>query len=348
MIYIIFIGGGYIDLDNHNQRDERFLQHKSRHSYYYFARPANALIFVINLSYMTEIARNWHHQYDMRQQLSWTRFEFIRVMLRDIWKVIDIFCTGCIFIGTVLRNAMEYRNSARMYMASASVLMAFRLIYFFRAFERTGKVVAYMIKIVKGIGFFLLILALIIIGFAYGFWILTANSDSIKEIGPNLFYNASKTDSKPINTGFRTLDGAMVTTFAYMMGQYSAEEFADFEVNQFTRILYVLLVIITSIIMLNLLITIMGDIYQGVNANSRGQFLWEQANVLVNLMPNINGDQRKKTNMKVLHCLKVTRSNENDMPPTAQDFGAPANQVVVVAPSSNNPSADGTIPVKNA
>ena len=279
---------------------------------YRLARAVNALIFSINLSYTFDLIRIWKYHRSYHAEM--TFWQFLYFMLSDIWKVVEFVCCFGIFFGTILRQSQKGELDERALMATASVLMAFKLIYFFRAFETTGRLVAYMIQIVHGIGYFIVILGIIVVGFSFAFWIMVSNDPYEEKLAAA---NIS---------GFFKLDSALVTTFSYMMGQYSSQEFTGVHVHQFERLFYVALVIITSIIMLNLLITIMGDIYQMVNCNARGQFLWEQANVIANLMHHVKDGKKKNADPLVLHCLKVSRVAGDEIdnePPNAADFGAP-------------------------
>ena len=117
------------------------------------AESINALLFVINVSYTLELIRSWHHHRTIRYEIPLR--SFITYMLTDIWKVVDIICCFSVFIGTMFRYFSVGQHSERELMSVAAVLMAFKLIYFFRAFETTGRLVAYMIKIVNGIGYLL-------------------------------------------------------------------------------------------------------------------------------------------------------------------------------------------------
>lgn len=214
----------------------------------------NIIVFSLNLSYIKDEFRQGKHVENTKYHSKRiSRIWWIHHILSDIWNIIDFVAFMAIFWGTLMRAILIIdTNFSRVMMSIATVLMSFKLVYFFRAFESTGRLISYMIRIIKGIGYFLLVLGILVIGFAVAFWILANKPDGIKS-----------------DSGFSEIDSALITTIAYMMGQYSEEDFTDMSVDQFAKTLYVLQIIVTSIVMLNLLIAMMGDIYQSADKTAR-------------------------------------------------------------------------------
>lgn len=260
-------------------------------------------LFFVNLSYIKDEAK----LISLTQQASlFGGLGLLSHFTANIWNAINCLLYLAIFVGAGARILfLRELDLTRICMASASVLMAAKLLYFFRAFESTGRLISYLVKILKGISYFLVVLALVVLGFAFAFWI-TANG-----VAP----------SSP----FSTLDGTLVITFAYMMGQFDATDFQDINVNQFARFMYVLFMVVSSIILLNLLIAIMGDIYSSVEKNALAQFRWEQCNVIIANMFNIEKKVQAKSFNEPLtvHVLKVKNPlDDENTTPSNDEMGA--------------------------
>jgi hypothetical protein len=273
------------------------------------------ILFMVNLSYLRD---------ECKLILSTRPSLFLGVIphiTSNVWNAINCFLYLAICFGTGFRILLVRESDmSRICMACASILLAAKLLYFFRAFETTGRLISYLVKILKGIFYFLIVLALVVFGFAFAFWIVA---------------NEAPTSS------FYHLDDSLVTTFAYMMGQFDSSDFDDISVNQFARYMYVLYMIVTTIILLNLLIAIMGDIYSSVEKNAMAQFRWEQCNVIIANMFNIE----KKTQAKrfneplTVNVLKVRNPLDDiNTTPTDEELGAE------VEPDFEASSADSKTP----
>ena len=242
------------------------------------------VLLALNFSFFREEMNQWRY----------SGVTFYEHYFVDIWNTIDGFTYGFIFLGTISRILLvRDTDLSREAMACASILMTAKLMYFFRAFESTGHLIAYMVQIITGIGNFMLILGIVVCGFAGAFWLLSVGE---------------------ADTQCNSVDGALFTTFTYMLG---AEATADIDAsarNQFYRMIYVIYVVITMVVLLNLLIAIMGDIYARAHAVAPSQFRWEQANVISDNMYLLTENDRKAFNVDplVVHYLTARNPLEKD------------------------------------
>ncbi|KAJ1431447.1 hypothetical protein B484DRAFT_302683, partial [Ochromonadaceae sp. CCMP2298] len=110
---------------------------------------------------------------------------------------------------------------------------------------------------------FLLVLCLVLFGYAFSFWILTHDRHT--------------------SNSFSTIGGTLINSFSFMLGGFDSEAFADTPVESFAILLSVLFMVFVSIILLNLLIAIMGNTYAIVQERSKQQYRWEQASSIVDL-----------------------------------------------------------------
>lgn len=294
------------------------LDSKQRHNYQFMTLgyAPQFFLFLVNLSYVKDEIKLIYIN------TTGPGFGLLKHITSNIWNFINVFLYGCIFMGTSLRILMMRESDpSRICMACASILMAAKMLYFFRAFESTGRLISYLVKIIKGIYYFLIVLGLVLVGFAFAFWII-ANGEA------------------PLSP-FSSLDGSLVTTFAYMMGQFDSSDFDGISVNQFANYIYVLYMIVSTIILLNLLIAIMGDIYASVEKNALAQFRWEQCNVIIANMFNIEKKaQAKGANQPLsVHVLKVQNPlDDESTTPSNEELGAD------VEPDFEASSADNKTP----
>lgn len=242
------------------------------------------LLLAVDLKFVWDELEQWRYGGD-------SLFEHF---VLDIWNTFDGCAYLCILLGTVSRILLARDTDlSRELLACASVLMSAKLMYFFRAFESTGHLVAYMVQIIKGIGYFLYILFFIVIGFAGAFWLLSVGDT---------------------NSQCSSVDGAVFTTFTYLIGADAAPDIDASDRNQFYRFTYVLYIIVTMVVLLNLLIAIMGDIYGRAHAVAPAQFRWEQANVISDNMFLLTAEERRQFRVDplVVHYLTAKNPLEKD------------------------------------
>jgi hypothetical protein len=109
------------------------------------------------------------------------------------------------------------------------------------------------------------------------------------------------------------------------MGQYQEADMEGIQVNQYARVLYVAMVIVTSIILLNLLVAIMGDMYEEVERNAQAQFRREQAAILTDNEHHLDKDLiKRKFEPLFLYELRVKKPfmDEEDVVLVQEDKSA--------------------------
>jgi hypothetical protein len=141
------------------------------------------------------------------------------------------------------------------------------------------------------IRFFLLILALVMMGYAQAFWILS---------------------SVNINIAFGTLSQTLLNTYYLMLTNLPANEDVDSSHNP--TMLYTLIIIFTlivTILMLNLLIAIMSDAYGKIRDNGLAQWRYEQATIILE-------ENRSAPNgpyQPYVHVLRPSQIDNDDVIP---------------------------------
>lgn len=184
----------------------------------------------------------------------------------------------------------------RMMAAILSVVTWTRLLFYLRAHKETGALVRMILEIAKDMRYFLLILVLMIFGFANAVFVLLHNS-----------YDETGNDITPASHS--TIFRSAVQMYAGIMG---ASEFDVYDKSPNAWLLwclYVLFTLMVFIIMLNLLIALMGDSHERVN-NQRAQ---ARQTELAGIVVNIETEMRVQPHNvhvffpKWVHVLQPTR-----------------------------------------
>ena len=117
----------------------------------------------------------------------------------DMWNVVDAMIHTTYFMGSVMRiGAREETDFSRNTLSVCAMLMYFKFLYFLRAFEQTGPLVAMIFTIARDIIPFLIVLFIVLFGFTQAFWIISYRD-------PNL--------------NFGIFDNALLQSFDFMLGK---------------------------------------------------------------------------------------------------------------------------------
>jgi len=178
----------------------------------------------------------------------------------DKWNLLDCLVISTNAAGNCCRLA-AWRETApsRVLLGIFSLSAYFNLLYYLRAFESTGPLVAMILQIMSDIKYLVLVLTFMLLGFAQAFW-LVSNAD------PSAL--------------FGTFDQALVQSFSFMMGNYDPAAFAGAPLENFGTLLAVLYMTMMAILLLNLLIALMGESFGTVSQKGLAQWRFEQALII--------------------------------------------------------------------
>ena len=118
--------------------------------------------------------------------------------LQDMWNINDLCMHSTFLVGTMLRVVYQHESVASRNMLSVCALfMYFKVLYYLRAFELTGPLVAMIFQIVKDMIPFCLVLFIALFGFSHSFWIISLEDISLP---------------------FGVFQNALLNSFNYMFG----------------------------------------------------------------------------------------------------------------------------------
>ncbi len=116
--------------------------------------------------------------------------------------------------------------------------------------------------IMNDIKYFLFVLLCVLTGFAQGFWLLN-NDASIQ------------------SSNFATAKDSYFTTFMYMFGQISLEDFEESKSKEFAKVFLVAFMLTMMILLFNLLIALMGDSFARTKEHIRAHYWRELTSFMV-------------------------------------------------------------------
>ena len=178
--------------------------------------------------------------------------------LTSFWNLLDIIST-ILNIATVLVDILDGNEQDANAIACVAVLVLwFRFFYFLRVFSGTAYLVRMILAIIKEMRYFMLALIITIITFTNTFFILGRNSPEGNFTGTNIFR-------------------AFIFSYKIALGDFETDGFdtIDAEYTVLAWTLWFLNTVSITIIMLNLVIAIMGDIFGRVQERRKTTMLKE-------------------------------------------------------------------------
>jgi hypothetical protein len=152
-----------------------------------------------------------------------------------------------------------------------------------------------ILKIANDMKYFLIMLGIVLIGFAESFWIMSLGDHT-----------------KP----FGTASKAFLSIFDFMLGN-SDSDFSGTSSQFLGTLLYVVFMVIVALLLLNLLIALMGESFGKVSEKGPAQFRYEQAKVI---LESECVNWQKEDPPKTLHILiRATEISEGEMEDASGD-----------------------------
>jgi hypothetical protein len=229
----------------------------------------------------------WHELRTFRAE----QIRFYEHMTKySFWNYIDVMSLLLVLATYIIRavecTTTRFKASPVTY-ALGLPLLYINILKYMQGFEESGKLVSMIVGICNGVRVFTLILAVVMTGFAFAFHVLFKAGSGIVDgvCGEDQVYTQS-------NVGM-----ALLGIFALLLGDFDLEDYtATFDVRA-SIVLFYIFMFLVQIIFLNLLIAIMGDIYDEIQENAKAQFLFSKASIILefeSIMPaEETGDAQK-------------------------------------------------------
>eukprot|EP01038_Epipyxis_sp_PR26KG_P005462 gene5462-7563_t len=278
LLYLLLFGFTIYSNDGRNSTSLSFAIINNRD---YFQLGLQCLVLLSVLYFTIEELRQMHANEKMvvinKKKYKFFVRIFIRIYkhLTEFWSIVDVCIILTAAVGMIQRLAYPSSEWAigKCILAVSSILVWFKILYFMRPFESSGPLVSIILQISNDIKFIVLVLAIVLAGFAQAFWLLTAPNSNPEAL-------------------FGTITQSFLNCFLYMLGQNISVDFTDYTVSpQFSTLLLVVFVVFMMILMLNMLIAQMGDSYSKVRSLGLAQWRMEQAQIMLDQRFNLREER---------------------------------------------------------
>jgi hypothetical protein len=169
---------------------------------------------------------------------------------KNIWNWLDTFY----IIGTIIGMNYDLNNNisdSRTIMSIVSIILWCKLLYYLRCFNHTASFITLLVEALKDMTPFLSVLGIIILAFTHASFIIF-NPYSLQ-------YD--------INNNYKNPFTAIITTYRMLFGDYDYEVFRNNNHYIVSNILFFGFTLIVIIVILNLLISLLGNTFERVHSN---------------------------------------------------------------------------------
>ena len=221
----------------------------------------------------------------------------------DPWNYFELSGYSLALAASTLRYAGD-SNSVRVLRsveAVAAVILWFKTLSFARGFRSTGPFIRMIFKVSYAIRFFILVLIVVIIGFSHGFHLL--------------YVGIPESDVDEENVGqLRDFRGWSVILEMYRMifGELPTDIMPAAREPAIAYMLMICYTVFVSIIMLNLLIAFMTDVYDLIQRNVENEWMLERTKILLEIEPFLPASLRDSPEYfpRWLHVLQPQESKK--------------------------------------
>jgi WD40 repeat protein len=226
----------------------------------------------------------------------------LKSYLSDVWNYFDMAAYSLIFISVPYHWSNDpFANELHSVVA---LVLWMKLLYFARGFRTLGPFVRMIVRIIGGIGAFMVVLLVFVLGFSHAFYLLWRD---IIIIG----------DDVDVTAEYYSQWWVLLTSWFFTLGDFNAmEDIAGLPSPWLSLTFFVIFTVVVVLILLNLLIALMGDIYQKIQDDVDNEWLVERARIVLEVetmmyrrRPDV--DTQYSLFPEWLHILRETREDRS-------------------------------------
>lgn len=206
----------------------------------------------------------------------------------DIWNLVDSLVLTMTFINVVLLMFLDSFNPRRSQLATGLIsvtttLLTTKFLGYLRGFDSTGWLISVLMQKGKDMTPFLIVLSSILCGFTVVFHSLFRGVEGDCELTLEYEDDGQQVlEAKCIETSYTSI--GMVAFIVFNMAVLG-----DFDANHFTgslspwtsRVIFIFMVLVVTVIALNALIALLGDSYSRVQDNKIANKSMDRAKLIV-------------------------------------------------------------------
>ena len=217
------------------------------------------------------------------------------------WNVLDL--TGLLLILVLVPFRVFCWNHASTLQSVAAVCLWLKLLDFFRAFRTTGPFVRMVFRIVNAVGFFLLVLGVVLVAFSHGLYLIFRGVDDVIEGESGGAFDFGSW-------------WVLVKMYQVMVsGEFDRTELTLARSEGLALVYVVTFSAFATILMLNLLIALMGSVYAEVEANVENEWLLERAQIVLDIDRYMSEADLKREDWfpRWVHVLRAKHAGKDDV-----------------------------------
>jgi hypothetical protein len=184
----------------------------------------------------------------------------------DLWNFLNALSLGLSHVSLVYQFRMIITAEDKLYEISVFnalviPLFFFEILEYLEGFDATGPLVRMILKIVGGIKWFVLIIFMAIVFFSCSFVVLFQDAE--------------------VDAGFNSIDISILHVYGFLYGAYSADTMREAQSPNTAVFLGSIFMFFVCIVMLNMLISLMGDKHDEAQTNARSEFNFGRAKLIL-------------------------------------------------------------------
>jgi len=238
------------------------------------------------------------------QKEAWQMWrEKLSTYLSSAWNVLDICGYSLALAGSVMRitHSDSLTTASREVDSVTAILLWSKTLSFAIGFRSTGPFVGTLLQTLKPIGFFLLCLIVVILGFSHALHLLTAP-----------LFEDSPTDI--IYSGWNSI----YRVYFSMLGDFDISELLRSLNPGLAVSLMALFSLLATIVMLNVLIALLNDIYQRVSLSAENEWYLERCRIMMDIESSLSVYKNSSEWFpKWLQVLEPLKRSASDREPAA-------------------------------
>ena len=173
-------------------------------------------------------------------------------------------------------------------------LLGCQLLFYLSGLESTGSLIRMIIKIIHGIRGLVIILVIMVVFFAGSYTVLF--------------------QSQPIDE-YDGFDGSLLTVYGFLFGSYDVNAFETSTSPILAKLLVSVFLFFVVIVLLNLLIALMGDIFDEVQSKAEQEATFGKAKLIVEYESLFSTGYKQRNEKEFypiwIHVLKKGKEDEN-------------------------------------
>ena len=265
----------------------------------------------------------YYMQYEVRQCAG----EGPATYFSSVWNFLDLFGYSMAVATCIARLAGQADSvSSRSGDAVTAILLWFKTLAFARGFKATGPFVGTLLQTFRPIGFFLVCLLVVILGFSHALHLLSYPLDR----------GGALTGSHLVYANWESI----YNVYFAMLGQVEIDDLRQALSPGLALTLMCVFSLVATIIMLNVLIALLNDIYQRVSRNAEAEWYMERCRLVMEIENTLTAHQHNSAWFPVwLHVLEpVTRAHTA---PQSSSVAATAAGSTVLSSTGKDGKSEG-------